>query len=150
MLWLLIQNIFRKLINLVYLLNEKKKKIKQKQKRSDLFFSFYKNLMYIYGLCSVFYNELFFAIIKNIVLCYGANEDKFSPSFFTINYIVQIIALFCNVYSYSDIRYNVFYFAWYIYVEFKLLKIAFKTILSYNKQFTVAIKEFFTEIRHKG
>lgn len=121
------------------------KKFQQQQKYVDMFFNLYSFLMYnscvLYTLISYFLLPR-----RTIFLCYGAINGNFQPSYYTINYIVEIVTFYVIatvVIAYDTIF---FYFAWYIYTDFKLLRIAFQ---KWNKQKVISDKTQFTEaIKH--
>lgn len=76
----------------------------------------------------VFYTVANYCLMptRTMFLCYGTIKSDFNQSYFTINDFLQALTFFViggGVVAYDTIF---FYFTLYIYIEFKMTKIAFK------------------------
>lgn len=120
------------------------KRFKQTERKIDIFFYIYTSLTYIS--CVVYILISYFLMPrKTMLLCYGTLDSDFKPFYFTVNYILQILTIFVS--STVVIAYDTmfFYFAWYIFTEFSLIKIAFQ---KWNNQKTWDKQEFTEAVRH--
>lgn len=100
----------------------------------------------MYIACAFFVMVSYFLLPRRTMfLCYGTLEKDFSTLYFRVNYIVEVFTLMTSVTTAVTACDTLFfYFAWHIYVEFSLLKIAFQKWneqqITDRKQFTEAVK----------
>ncbi|EFA09296.1 odorant receptor 105 [Tribolium castaneum] len=105
---------------------DERKKLTKLYKRVDLFFYVYASL--VAAACVLFaIVTLIFKPGKPIFLCYGGLHGLESPEFeiYLVVDLIGIVIISVTVPAFDGLF---FYFALYIYTEFKLLKIAFKTM----------------------